>query len=184
MKLPLQITFRHMEPSPALEERIRKLMSRLDKFSAHIMHCHVVVEEPHQHGRQGSLFEFRIEITVPDEMIVITRAHDLNHAHEDAFVSLRDAFRTARRKLEDYERRHRQGIKAHVEPLQGRICEIDPRRSFGRIETADGRLFYFHRDSLVGDRLEDLVTGLRVRFSEQAGDLGPQASGVHVLGPQ
>ena len=163
MKLPLQITFRHMEPSPALEERIRKLMSRLDKFSAHIMHCHVVVEEPHQHGRQGSLFEFRIEITVPDEMIVITRAHDLNHAHEDAFVSLRDAFRTARRKLEDYERRHRQGIKAHVEPLQGRICEIDPRRSFGRIETADGRLFYFHRDSLVGDRLEDLVTGLRVR---------------------
>ena len=184
MKLPLQITFRHMEPSPALEERIRKLMSRLDKFSAHIMHCHVVVEEPHQHGRQGSLFEFRIEITVPDEMIVITRAHDLNHAHEDAFVSLRDAFRTARRKLEDYERRHRQGIKAHVEPLQGRICEIDPRRSFGRIETADGRLFYFHRDSLVGDRLEDLVTGLRVCFSEQPGDLGPQASGVHVLGPQ
>jgi ribosome-associated translation inhibitor RaiA/cold shock CspA family protein len=184
VKLPLQITFRHMEPSPALEERIRKLMSRLDKFSAHIMHCHVVVEEPHQHGRQGSLFEFRIEITVPDEMIVITRAHDLNHAHEDAFVSLRDAFRTARRKLEDYERRHRQGIKAHVEPLQGRICEIDPRRSFGRIETADGRLFYFHRNSLVGDRLEDLVTGLRVCFSEQPGDLGPQASGVHVLGPQ
>src|ERR1039457_2134192 len=47
MKLPLQITFRHMEPSPALEERIRKLMSRLDKFSAHIMHCHVVVEDPY-----------------------------------------------------------------------------------------------------------------------------------------
>ncbi len=184
MNLPLQITFRHMEPSPALQERIRKLMSRLDKFSAHILHCQVVVEEPHQHGHQGSLFEFRIEITVPDEKIVVARTHDLNHAHENAYVSLRDAFRSVRRQLEDYERRHRKGIKAHVEPLQGRICEIDPRRSFGRIETEDGRLFYFHGNSLVGGRLEDLVTGLRVRFSEQPGDLGPQASGVHVLSPQ
>jgi ribosomal subunit interface protein len=113
MKLPLQITFRHMDPSPALEERIRELIGRLDKFSPHIMHCHVVVEEPHQHSRRGSLFEFRIEITVPEEIIVITRAHDDKHAHEDAYVSLRDAFRAARRKLEDYERKHRQEIKAH-----------------------------------------------------------------------
>ena len=113
MKLPLQITFRHMDPSPALEERIRELMGRLDKFSPHIMHCHVVVEEPHQHSRRGSLFEIRIEITVPDETIVITPAHDNDHAHENAYVSLRDAFRAARRKLEDYERRHRQEIKAH-----------------------------------------------------------------------
>jgi ribosome-associated translation inhibitor RaiA/cold shock CspA family protein len=181
MNLPLQVTFRHMDPSPALEERIRKLMGRLEKFSAHILHCQVVVEEPHQHGRQGSLFEFRIEITVPDEKILITQAHDLDHAHENAYVSLRDAFRTARRKLEDYERKQRQQIKAHVEPLQGRICEVDPRRSFGRIETDDGRLFYFHRNSLARGRLEDLVTGLRVRFSEQAGDLGPQASAVDVI---
>ena len=111
MNLPLQITFRHMEPSPALEERIRKLMGRLEKFSAHVLHCHVVVEEPHQHGRQGSLFEFRIEITVPEEKIVVARTHDLDHAHENAYVSLRDAFRIVRRKLEDYERRHRQEIK-------------------------------------------------------------------------
>jgi ribosomal subunit interface protein len=102
-----------MDPSPALEERIRELIGRLDKFSPHIMHCHVVVEEPHQHSRRGSLFEFRIEITVPEEIIVITRAHDDKHAHEDAYVSLRDAFRAARRKLEEYESKHREEIKAH-----------------------------------------------------------------------
>jgi len=119
MNLPIQITFRHMDPSPALEERIRKLMGRLKKFSAHIVHCHVVVEEPHQHSRQGSLFEFRIGITVPEEMIVVTRTHDLNHAHENAYVSLRDAFRAVRRKLEDYERKHRREVKAHAENQRG-----------------------------------------------------------------
>ena len=45
MQLPLQITFRHMKPSPALEARIRKLAARLDKFSGGIMHCHVIVEK-------------------------------------------------------------------------------------------------------------------------------------------
>jgi ribosomal subunit interface protein len=118
MNLPIQITFRHMQPSPALEERIRKLMGRLEKFSTHIIHCHVVLEEPHRHGRQGALFEFRVEITVPEETIVVARAHDLNHAHESAYVSLRDAFRSARRKLEDYERKHRKAVKAHAEPVQ------------------------------------------------------------------
>jgi len=37
MNIPLQITFRHMEASPALEQRIRTLAQRLEHFSAHIM---------------------------------------------------------------------------------------------------------------------------------------------------
>lgn len=184
MNSPLQITFRHMEPSPALEERIRKLMLRLEKFSPRILHCQVVVEAPHQHSRQGTLFELRIEITVPEDKIVITRAHSLSHSHENPYVALRDLYRAARRKLGEYERKRRQEVKTHVEPMQGRICEIDPRRSFGRIETEDGRLFYFHRNSFVGDRFEDLAAGLRVRFTEEAGDLGPKASAVRVISPQ
>jgi ribosomal subunit interface protein len=183
MNIPVQITFRHIEQSPALEERIRKLMLRLEKFSAHILRCHVVVAAPHQHSRQGTIFEFRIEITVPGEQIVIDRTHPLHQSHEDPYVALRDLFRAARRKLEEYERQQRLEVKTHFEPKQGRICEIDPRRRFGRIETEDGRLVYFHRNSVVGDRFENLVTGSRVRFAEQTGDRGPHASAVHVISP-
>ena len=114
MNLPLQITFRHMEHSPALEERIRKLMLRLEKFSEHILRCHVVVEVPHQHSRQGRLYKLRIEITVPTEEIVIDRAHPRDHSHEDSYVELRDLFRATRRKLEDYERKRRHQVKTHV----------------------------------------------------------------------
>ncbi|MGC2459566.1 MAG: HPF/RaiA family ribosome-associated protein [Steroidobacteraceae bacterium] len=181
MKLPLQITFRHMQPSAALETRIRELVSRLDKFSGQIMRCRVVVEAPHHHSHQGALFDIRLDITVPNDEIAIRRAHPVDHSHEDAYVALRDAFRAARRKLEDYERRRRLDVKSHAPPMQRRICELHPERGFGRIETDHGRLIYFHPHSVHGGTFDKLTTGMTVRFDEEAGDMGPQASTVHVV---
>jgi len=181
MIIPLQITFRHMDPSPALEARIRELAARFDKFSAHIMRCRVIVEPLPHHAHQGALYDFRIEITLPDEEIAIRRAHPADHAHEDPYVALRDAFRAARRKLEDYERRRRLEVKSHIGPAEGRICELDAEHGCGRIETGDGRLIYFHRNSVLGGRFQDLATGTKVRFAEESGELGPQASTVHVV---
>jgi cold shock CspA family protein len=94
---------------------------------------------------------------------------------------MRDAFKAARRKLQDYERERRGDVKTHAEVPHGRICELDPERNFGRIEAEDGRLIYFHRNSVLGGRFEDLTTGTKVRFAEEAGELGPQASTVHVI---
>ena len=42
MELPIQITFRNMEPSEAVAARIRELAARLDRFHTHIMSCRVV----------------------------------------------------------------------------------------------------------------------------------------------
>jgi cold shock CspA family protein/ribosome-associated translation inhibitor RaiA len=181
MRLPLQITFRHMEPSPALEARIRELAERLDKFSADIMHCSVIVEAPPKHQHQGGLFEVRMDLTVPGSEIAIRRSHPIRHSHEDPYVALRDAFRAARRKLEDYERERHAPAKTHVGPPHGRVCELHPDEDFGRIETDDGRLIYFHRNSVMDHPFEQLSVGTEVRFNEEEGDLGPQASTVHVV---
>lgn len=48
MKLPLQITFRHMGRSEALETNIREHAAGLDQFCNQIMHCDVLVEEGHR----------------------------------------------------------------------------------------------------------------------------------------
>jgi cold shock CspA family protein/ribosome-associated translation inhibitor RaiA len=170
-----------MDPSPALEARIRELAERLDHFSDQIMRCHVTVEAPHHHQQQGSLFEVRLDITVPGREIAIRRSHPATHAHEDPYVALRDAFRAARRKLEDYQRQHRHDVKTHIEMPHGRITELNPAQDFGRIETDDGRLIYFHRNSVLGRSFDDLTTGTEVRFAEEPGDQGPQASTVHVI---
>ncbi len=58
MRFALRITFRHMERSSGLESRIRELATRLEKFSEHILNCHVIVEPPTHHQHQGLLYGF------------------------------------------------------------------------------------------------------------------------------
>jgi len=87
-----------------------------------------------------------------------------------------------RRQLEDYARKHDQRLKVHAPPPHGRIVELNPAEDYGRIETLDGRLVYFHRNSVLGADFDGLSIGAEVRFDEEAGERGPQASTVHVIG--
>jgi hypothetical protein len=56
MRLPLQITFRHVDPSPSVEDRIREYAGELDRFFDQIMSCRVAVERQHRRHHQGNLF--------------------------------------------------------------------------------------------------------------------------------
>jgi ribosome-associated translation inhibitor RaiA len=111
MRLPLQITFRHMDPSPALEARIRRKAAELDPFFGRITSCRVVVECRHRHGQQGKLFEVRVDLTMPGSQLVAGRHHAFDPAHEDAHAAVRDAFDAARRQVEDHVRATRDEIK-------------------------------------------------------------------------
>jgi ribosome-associated translation inhibitor RaiA/cold shock CspA family protein len=179
MQIPLEISLRHMDTSPALEARVRTMAEDLERFSPQIIHCHVVIEAPHQHHRQGKLYTVHVRVTVPDREITAHRTPTDDHAHEDPYVALRDAFRAVQRQLQDYERQRRGDVKTHVGQSHGRVCELDHERHFGRIETHDGRLIYFHGNSVLGRAFTELSVGTEVRFAEEAGELGPQASTVH-----
>ena len=182
MQIPVSVSFRHMEPSPAVEKIIRERARKLEKFSRDIIHCNVIVEAPHMHHHQGNLYHIRIDVTVPGQEIVVQRAPDEHHAHEDAYVAVRDAFDSMRRQLEDYVRQRRGKVKHHEATAHGRVFLLDPERDHGKIETPDGREIYFHRNSLIGASFEDLAIGTELRFVEEAGEKGPQATSVRVVG--
>jgi ribosomal subunit interface protein len=180
MKLPLQVVFRNMGPSDAIETRIRERVEALERFYEHIMSCRVVVELHHRHHHQGNLYHVRVDIKVPDDELVASRERDLHQAHEDVYAAIRDAFDAVRRQLEDYIRRRRGHVKRHETPPHGRIAELYP--DYGKIEAPDGRLVYFHKNSVVEGDFAKLDIGIEVRFVEERGELGPQASTVHVIG--
>ena len=61
MQIPLQITFRGIPHSDAVEAKIREKANKLDKFHSHIMSCRVAVESEHQHHHQGNQYHIRID---------------------------------------------------------------------------------------------------------------------------
>ncbi|MDH5484489.1 MAG: HPF/RaiA family ribosome-associated protein [Gammaproteobacteria bacterium] len=182
MKQPLEIVFRDMPASEFVEEKIREKAAMLDKFYDRIMSCRVVIELPHAHHNKGKLFHVTVDLTVPDGELVVNRSPKDNHAHEDVYVAIRDAFDAAKRQLQSYARKRRGDVKTHDAPAHGSITEIISGEDYGRIQTPDGRDIYFHRNSLVNADYDSLEEGDEVRFAEEEGEHGPQASSMHKIG--
>lgn len=184
MESPLEISFRNMDSSPAVEARIREKVAKLEQFFDRIVTCRVVVEAEHRRHHKGNLYNVRIAIGVPGDEIVVNRNGPKNHAHEDVYVALRDAFNAAGRQLEDHARKVRGDVKTHEEPLTGKVLRLFPEQDYGFVQTSDGREVYFHRHSVVDGNFDDLEPGSQVRlvlaYDESAE--GPQASTVKPLG--
>ena len=206
MKIPLQITFRDMAPSAAIESNLRDKAAKLDELYPDIMSCRVIIEAPHRHHHKGKAYSVRIDLTVPGAELVINRApkrlaaaklsrgeepeKDLaevhepskHAAHEDVYVAIRDAFNAAGRKLQDYARRRRGKVKAHEAPALARVAKLFPIEDYGFLETPDGREVYFHKNSVLAPGFERLEVGAQVQYAEEMGEKGPQASTVRVIG--
>jgi cold shock CspA family protein/ribosome-associated translation inhibitor RaiA len=181
MQLPVQITFRKMTPSPAVEAHIRERADALDRSFGRIMACRVVVEASAGRHRKGKLFHLRVDLTVPG------REH---HGHEDIQVAVRDAFDAVRRQLEDHARVSRGDIKTHETPSHGRIARLFKEEGYGFIRSSAGDDIYMHRNAVTGGGFDSLAEGDEVRYviHEGEGEKGPQAStvvplGTHHLGP-
>lgn len=119
MQIPLQITFRDFPSSEAVETRIRDEAAKLERFQDSITGFRVVVEAPHKNRHKGNLFHTSIHITVPGSEIDVTREPPKHHAHEDIYVSIRDAFREATRQLEDLFRKRTD--REHHGPPRGAL---------------------------------------------------------------
>ncbi len=110
MELPVQITFRNVDHSDALEDFIREKATWLDSFYDRITRCRVMVEVPHHRHRSGNPYHVRIELTVPGSELAISH----EPAHKKAHLAIREAFDDARRQLQDYARRQRGQVKTHA----------------------------------------------------------------------
>jgi len=114
MQIPLQVTFRNLTHSDAIEAEVRKRATKLEQFCDHITSCRVTVETVGKHQHQGRRYNVHVDLTVPGGEMVI--AH--NHSDEDVYVAIRDALDAAKRRLEDLVRRQRGQVKQHEPPAE------------------------------------------------------------------
>ncbi len=109
MKLPLEIVFRNVTRTSDLEERIRQKAAKLDRMFDRITGCRVVIESPHRRHAKGNTFHINVELSVPNDTIVVNRDPQ-NHHHDDLGIALRDAFSAAQRQLRAYARKRNAAI--------------------------------------------------------------------------
>lgn len=183
MQTPLEIAFQNSEPSDAVRSEIEKQAKRLEKFSDRITSCHVTVVVPQTRHRCGDLFKISLRIAMPGHQdVIVTKTHGDAPGHEHVVVAVKDAFSAAQRQIEDCMREMRGQVKPHEAEDHGRVTKFIAGEDCGFIETADGREIYFHRDSVLDDAFDALRVGSEVRFVEEMGDKGAQASTVRIIG--
>jgi len=101
LMIPLAISFRDMSPSAGLETLVRDCTDKLGLVYDHIERCEVVIERPHRRHHRGQRVRVRVHVAIPGPDIEVSGVHDLDPSNENAYVAVRDAFRAARRQLDD-----------------------------------------------------------------------------------
>ncbi len=183
MQEPIEIAFQHCEPSQAIRSEIAKQAQRLEKFSDRITSCRVVIAGPRTRHRSGDLFHVDLRIAMPERKdVIVGKTHGDEPEREHALVAVREAFDAAVRQIEEAERDMRGQVKHHAAEAHGRVTKFLAGQDCGFIEAADGREIYFHRNAVLGGAFDRLAVGSQVRFIEEAGEKGAQASTVRLIG--
>ncbi len=179
MQTALQLRWHNVDPSDAVAATVREEVERLERFSERITGCAVTLEAPSSHHRRsGAQYRVRVEVSIPRARIVVGRDPPKTWTHGDLYLAVKGAFREAQRQLADHVRRLDARVKTHAPPSLATVSRILPDEGYGFLRTEDGREIYFHERSVLRGGFPRLRVGSEVRFVEEAGDEGPQASTV------
>lgn len=176
----LAVSWRNLEPEPGAEALILRGFDRIRRVVPDLLQCTVAIDRPNAGQRNGNPHRVRIDLTIPGRSLTVTRPPPAVPDPEPLPLAIGRAFDRARRVAVEEARSRRGEVKRHDIPPHGVVEELAPDHGF--VRTPGGRRVYFHRNSVLEGGWEGLEVGSEVRFSEEAGAEGPQASTVHVLG--
>jgi cold shock CspA family protein len=183
MLVPLAVDYREVEKTAAIDELIRRKAEKLDHVCDHITSCRVIIEKVQKHWHTHQKYHVRLDITVPPgHEIVISHDGGRSAPYLELEAEIRWAFESAEEQLKELVERQSGDVKKHpFQEVQGVIERISQDMQCGFIRSTDGREIYFHRNSVIHHKFDDLKPGVGVRFSEEEGVKGPQASSVKIV---
>jgi len=183
LETPVQIDFQGMEANAAMREAVVDRIAVLEQRFGRITAGRIVVIAPTARHQTGGIYEIHIHLSLPDGREVnVARTPQNDERHADSAYAINDAFKRARRRLQDHVRKLQGKVKTHEAGPSGAVVRIDAGGGFGFIGTSDGREIYFHRNSVRNDGFPRLEVGTRVTFAEEPGEKGPQATTVRIAG--
>ena len=183
IQTPVELEFQDLAATPEIRKTIDAHVEQLEQRYGRITACKINIKGPGSRHQTGGLNHVSIRLALPDGREVnVGRTPKADERHADLAFAINDAFKRARRQLQDQARRLQAQVKAHAEQPTGTVVRIDPAGEFGFLKSGDGEEVYFHRNSVLDGGFAALSVGSRVSFCEEIGEKGPQASTVKLLG--
>ena len=183
MQTPVEIDFQGMSARSDIHAAIEQHVAALEARCGRVTACRVVLKAPGGHHRTSGLYEVNIHLALPESREVnVARTPPADERHADLTFAINDAFKHARRQLQDHVRRMQGQVKHHEDQPIGTVKNLDASGEFGFLEATDGHEVYFHRNGVLDGAFSRLAVGTHVTFAEEMGEKGAQASTVRLLG--
>jgi sigma 54 modulation/S30EA-like ribosomal protein len=107
-------------------------LAELERRWGRITGCRVVVKGPGPRHRQGGLYDVHIRLALPDGREVnVTRTPPADERHSDLTFAVNDAFKHARRQLQDEVRQ----MQGHTKSHHDSATDHPPVRSIDNVQT-------------------------------------------------
>ncbi|MDD5459582.1 MAG: HPF/RaiA family ribosome-associated protein [Phycisphaerae bacterium] len=184
MNVPIEIVFKNVYKTPEVEELIRTKAAKLEQICDYMSSCRVVVEQPQKQHENSNPYRMRmrIDMTVPPgHELVAKREATQGNGHDPLIGVIRKTFDAAAKQLQTLTAKQHRLVKIHPTQEANAIIGILFRDDgYGFLRTINGREIYFHRNSILHNNFDDLKIGMAVRFVEEQGAKGPQATSVQV----
>lgn len=114
-----QIVFHNLEQTDAITDAVQKRINKLERYCDQIIFGRVVLDSPHNNHHKGKVYSVSLEVHSTIKEVRVNQDQHDNHAHEDLYVAIRDAFNAAERQLKSVDKKHR------ATPLAKGAAEID-----------------------------------------------------------
>lgn len=114
METPVQIDFQGMDASDQVRGTISNHLAELEQRFGRVTAGRIVVKAPSARHKNGGLYEINIRLVLPNGREVnVDRTAPADERHADLAFALNDAFKRARRQLQDQVKLMRGEVKVH-----------------------------------------------------------------------
>lgn len=117
METPAQIEFEGVEASVGLQGAVDQHIAELESHFGRLTAARIVVKGPGDHHQTGGQYQVSIQLALPDGRDVhVDRTPKEDERYADLTFAIDNAFKRARRQLQDQTRIMRGDVKHHEQP--------------------------------------------------------------------
>lgn len=206
MRVPPEVSVKGFVMTHDIDTLLTNKIAGLEKVCNYITGIRVAIEKDQGRHQMGNPYRIRLDIRVPpNHEIVVSRQTVLHNdtrmpaepetdlamiykrqsrlrKDEPLPTAIRYTFDSARRRLKKLVELQRKQIKTHPQnQVMGFIEKIFRDGDYGFIRSLQGQQVYFHKNSIIHIDWDRLEVGTGIRYVEENGDKGLQASSLEIV---